>query len=184
MTEIAPQALSGILLITPLRRGDERGWFMETYNRPELAGAGFDRDFVQDNHYMSGAKGTVRGLHFQAPPRAQDKLIRVARGAIFDVAVDIRRGSATYGRHVSAILSAGDGRQLLAPAGFAHGFQTLEDGTEVLYKVTDTYAPEAEGGLLWNDPALGIAWPLAAQDATVNARDAAWPTLADLVSPF
>ncbi len=184
MTEIFPQNLADVLLIAPLRRGDDRGWFMETYNRPELARTGFARDFVQDNHSMSGARGTVRGLHFQAPPRAQDKLIRVVRGAVFDVAVDIRRGSPTYGRHVAATLSAADGRQLLVPAGYAHGFQTLEEGTEVLYKVTDTYAPEAEGGLLWNDPALGIAWPLPPDASTVNARDAAWPSLAELASPF
>jgi dTDP-4-dehydrorhamnose 3,5-epimerase len=183
MTEVIPQAIPDVLLIAPRRFGDERGWFMETFHRDRLAVAGFDRSFVQDNHSMSAARGTVRGLHFQAPPHAQDKLVRVTRGAVLDVVVDIRRGSPTYGRHVAAELSAENGFQLLAPAGFAHGFQTLTDHTEVQYKVTGYYEPAAEGGLLWNDPALGIAWPIP-QAATVNGRDAAWPTLAELKTPF
>ena len=133
---------------------------------------------------MSGRRGTVRGLHFQAPPRAQDKLLRVARGAILDVAVDIRRGSPTYGRAVVAELSEENGAQLLVPRGFAHGFMTLTDRADVLYKVTDVYAPETEGGVRWNDPALGIDWPLGAAEVTVNARDAALPALAELNSPF
>ena len=184
MTEITPQAIADVLLITPHRFTDGRGWFMETYNRPRLAKAGFERAFVQDNHSLSGLKGTVRGLHFQSPPHAQDKLVRVARGAVFDVAVDIRRRSPTYGRHVAAELSAENGRQLLVPAGFAHGFQTLTDAAEVLYKVTEAYAPESECGLLWTDPALGVDWPLGHDQAIANARDAAWPTLAELHSPF
>ena len=133
---------------------------------------------------MSAARGTVRGLHFQAPPRAQAKLIRVARGAVLDVAVDIRRGSNTYGRHVAVELSGENGLQLYVPPGFAHGFQTLSEDAEVLYKVTDYYAPEAEAGLLWCDPALAIDWPVPPGAATVNARDAGFPVLADLVSPF
>jgi dTDP-4-dehydrorhamnose 3,5-epimerase len=184
MTEITPQILPEVLLITPKRFGDARGNFMETYSQPRLAQAGFHGQFVQDNQSFSAARGTVRGLHFQSPPRAQAKLIRVTRGAILDVAVDIRRGSPTFGRHVAAELSADNLRQLLVPAGFAHGFQTLTPDCEVLYKVTDVYAPETEGGLLWSDPALAIDWPIGAAEAVVNARDAGWPTLAELASPF
>jgi dTDP-4-dehydrorhamnose 3,5-epimerase len=175
--KIEPQAIADVLLITPQRFGDARGFFSETFRRSALAEAGFDRDFVQDNHSLSEKRGTVRGLHFQLEPHAQDKLIRVTRGAVLDVAVDIRPGSPTYGRHVAVELSADNWTQLLVPRGFAHGFQTLTDGAEVLYKVTGYYAPEAERGLLWSDPALGVDWPVTAEDATVNARDAAWPTL-------
>ncbi|MHB8283358.1 MAG: dTDP-4-dehydrorhamnose 3,5-epimerase [Caulobacteraceae bacterium] len=184
MTEITPQSLPDVLLIEPKRFGDLRGYFMETYSQPRLAQAGFAGVFVQDNQSLSATKGTVRGLHFQAPPHAQAKLIRVTRGTILDVAVDIRPGSPTYGQHVAVELSGDNARQLLVPAGFAHGFQTLTENCEVLYKVTDVYAPQAEGGLLWNDPALEIDWPIAADQALVNARDAAWPTLAELKSPF
>ena len=181
---IERQSIADVLLIKPKRFGDERGFFMETYNQAVLAEAGYEGVFVQDNHSMSAARGTVRGLHYQAPPCAQDKLIRVVRGAILDVAVDIRRGSPTFGRHVAAELSAANGHQLLVSAGFAHGFQTLEPDTEVLYKVTALYAPQSEGGVLWNDPALAIAWPIGADAATVNARDQAWPGLERLGTPF
>ena len=184
MTEIVVQSVPGVLLITPRRFGDARGQFMETYSAARLAEAGFDAVFVQDNQSRSAARGTVRGLHFQAPPHAQDKLVRVTRGAILDVAVDIRIGSPTFGRHVAAELSADNASQLLVPAGFAHGFQTLDPDTEVLYKVTSFYAPTAEAGLLWNDRALGIAWPIGADDATLNARDAGFPPLEALESPF
>jgi dTDP-4-dehydrorhamnose 3,5-epimerase len=184
MTEITPQTLPDVLLITPKRLGDLRGYFMETYSQARLAEAGFAGAFVQDNQSLSANKGTVRGLHFQAPPHAQAKLVRVVRGAILDVAVDIRVASPTFGRHVAVELSGDNARQLLVPAGFAHGFQTLTDDCEVLYKVTDVYAPQAEAGLLWNDPALGIDWPIAADQARLNARDAGWPTLAELNSPF
>ncbi len=176
--------LPGLLLIEPARHGDARGFFSETYNRRELAEAGFDKIFVQDNHSKSAKRGTVRGLHFQRPGRAQDKLLRVTRGAVLDVAVDIRAGSPTFGRHVAVELSDRNWRQLLVPVGFAHGFMTLTDEAEVLYKVTDFYAPEAEGGLNWTDPALGIDWPIEAGEATVNARDAGWPILADFDTPF
>jgi dTDP-4-dehydrorhamnose 3,5-epimerase len=184
MTTITPLAITDVLLITPKRFGDERGFFSETYSRKALAEAGFDLPFVQDNHSRSPRKGTVRGLHFQAPPFAQDKLLRVTRGAILDVAVDIRTGSPTFGQAVTAELSAENWAQLLVPKGFAHGFCTLTEDCEVLYKVTDAYAPDSEAGLLWNDPALGIDWPIAAADVQINARDAAWPTLAALTSPF
>ena len=184
MTSIIPQAIPDVLLITPKRHGDARGFFSETYKARELAEAGFTGEFVQDNHSCSGARGTVRGLHFQAAPRAQDKLIRVVRGSIYDVAVDIRRGSPTYGRHVGVELSAENWSQLLVPKGFAHGFQTLTEGAEVLYKVTDYYAPETEAGLFWDDPALGIDWPIGRAEAALNARDAAWPGLEQLQSPF
>ena len=180
MTEITRLAIPDVLLITPKRFGDERGFFSETYSRKALAEAGFDRDFVQDNHSVTSRRGALRGLHFQRAPFMQDKLLRVTRGAIFDVAVDIRRGSPTFGRWVGEELSAENWRQLFVPAGFAHGFVTLTENTEVLYKVTDYYAPQAEGGLAWNDPATGIDWPIDRADVVTNARDGAWPGLADL----
>ena len=136
--------------------------------------------FVQDNHSLSGKRGILRGLHFQRPPAMQDKLVRVAHGAVFDVAVDIRRGSPTYGRWVGAELSAENWRQLLVPMGFAHGFVTLTETTEVLYKVTDYYAPELEGGLMWNDPGIGVDWPISASEVITSKRDSEWAPLAQL----
>ena len=184
MTTITPLAIPDVLLITPRKFGDDRGFFSETYSQKALAEAGFTLPFVQDNHSRSPKRGTVRGLHFQAPPFAQDKLLRVTRGAILDVAVDIRPGSPTYGQAVVAELSAENWAQLLVPKGFAHGFCTLTEDCEVLYTVTDYYAPDSEAGLLWNDPALGVDWPIPAAEAQINARDAAWPTLAEFKSPF
>lgn len=183
MTRVTPQAVPDVLLIEPVKHGDERGFFSETFSAKVLEAAGFTGVFVQDNHSRSPKRGTVRGLHFQAPPFAQDKLLRVTRGAILDVAVDIRKGSPTYGKAVVEELSADNWAQLLVPKGFAHGFITLTDDCDVLYKVTDYYAPQSEAGLLWNDPALGIDWP-AHIEPFINARDAAWPSLADLKSPF
>jgi len=180
MTEIRRLSLPDVLLITPGRAGDERGFFSETYNRKLLAEHGFDREFVQDNHSLSGRRGVLRGLHFQRPPFTQDKLVRVTRGAVFDVAVDIRRGSASFGQWTGAELSAENWRQLLIPKGFAHGFVALTETTEVLYKVSDYYAPEAEDGLLWSDPALGIDWPIERDRVITKARDEQWPTLAEL----
>jgi dTDP-4-dehydrorhamnose 3,5-epimerase len=177
MTEITRLAIPDVLLITPKRPGDERGFFSETYNARILADAGFDKPFVQDNHSMSARRGTLRGLHFQRAPHMQDKLLRVSRGSIYDVAVDIRRGSPTFGRWVGEELSAENWRQLLVPAGFAHGFVTLTPDVEVQYKVTDYYAPQAEGGLAWNDPKLAIDWPIDPSEVAANARDGAWPTL-------
>jgi dTDP-4-dehydrorhamnose 3,5-epimerase len=176
--------LPDVKIVRPKKHGDARGFFSETYSRKALSDAGIDLTFVQDNHAFSAAKGTVRGLHFQTPPFAQDKLIRVTRGSIFDVAVDLRRGSPTYGRHVSAVISAEEWNQILIPVGFAHGLLTLEPDTEVLYKVTNYYAPEHDLGLLWNDPALGIAWPVAEADAILSAKDKVQPRLADLPAYF
>jgi dTDP-4-dehydrorhamnose 3,5-epimerase len=176
-------AIEGPILITPKRFGDERGFFSETYSARSFEAAGVASAFVQDNHALTEKSGTVRGLHFQIPPKAQDKLIRVARGRVLDVAVDIRVGSPTYGQHVAVELSAGNWHQLLVPKGFAHGYCTLEPATEVLYKTSDFYAPECEAGIVWNDPALGIAWSDVA-GAVISERDAKLPTIADLKSPF
>jgi len=181
---VASLAIPEVLLITPARHGDERGWFSETFRQAALDEAGFTRTFVQDNHVRSTTRGILRGMHFQAPPHAQDKLLRVVRGAIFDVAIDIRVGSPTYGHWVGAELSEGNAQQLLVPQGFAHGYCTLTDECEVLYKVTDYYQPSAEGAVLWNDPDVGVAWPLDASQISTNARDAAAPRFADLQSPF
>ena len=176
--KITPQAIPEVLLIEPVRRGDNRGWFSEVYRKSALAEAGFDREFIQENHALSFQKGVTRALHFQIPPMAQDKLVRAVRGAIVDVAVEIRQGSPTFGRHVAVELNAETGAQLLVPRGFAHGYQTLTEDCEVIYKVTSYYAPETERGLVWNDPDLAIAWPFGADETTVHPRDAAWPTLA------
>lgn len=181
--DIQKTAIDGPLLITPKKFGDARGFFSETYNARELAAAGVLLDFVQDNHSLSAERGTVRGMHFQAPPKAQAKLVRVAKGSILDVFVDVRRGSPTYGRHGAVELSAQNWRQILVPEGFAHGFCTLEPDTEVIYKTTDYYAPESERGIRWNDPALGIAWPDFA-GGTILARDRELPFFDKFVSPF
>ncbi len=180
MTKITPLALPEVLLITPRRHGDARGWFAETWSRAMLAEAGLDLDFVQDNQAFSAQRGTVRGLHFQRAPFAQAKLVRVLKGAIYDVAVDIRAGSPSYGRWVGATLDAATGDQLLVPRGFAHGYCTLVADTELAYKVDNAYAPEFEGGILWCDPALGIDWPIGPDEALANDRDRKLPTLADL----
>ncbi|MBV1693475.1 MAG: dTDP-4-dehydrorhamnose 3,5-epimerase [Hyphomicrobiales bacterium] len=177
--DVIPLALPEVKLIRPKRHGDHRGFFSEVWSRRDLAKAGLDLDFVQDNYSMSAEAGTVRALHFQTPPFAQDKLVRVARGRILDVAVDVRRGSATFGRHVAVELSAENWEQLLVPKGFAHGLVTLEPNTEVLYKVTAYYAPQNDAGILWNDPDLGIAWPVAPERAILSAKDKVLPRLKD-----
>src|SRR5262245_9632249 len=164
-------AIPEVKLITPKIMRDERGFFSETYNRHTFREADLDLEFVQDNHSLSCTKGVVRGLHFQIEPRPQGKLVRVTRGSVFDVAVDIRCGSPTYGRHVSAVLSAGNWTQLWVPPGFAHGFCTLEPDTEVLYKVTDYYVPECDRGILFDDPDLGIEWPVTAAQAILSQKD-------------
>jgi dTDP-4-dehydrorhamnose 3,5-epimerase len=176
--DIVSLAIPDVKLITPRRVGDARGHFAETFNRRRFAEAGLAADFIQDNHSMSRPRGTVRGLHFQRAPFAQAKLVRVLRGAIFDVVLDIRAGSPTYGCHAAIELSADGGAQLLIPEGFAHGFCTTEPDTEVFYKVSRDYAPEHEGGILWNDPALGIAWPVGPDKAVLSERDRRWPAFA------
>jgi dTDP-4-dehydrorhamnose 3,5-epimerase len=160
MTSITPLSIPEVLLITPKRHGDARGWFTETWSRHTLARLGIEHDFVQDNQAFSARAGVIRGLHFQQAPHAQAKLVRVLSGAIFDVAVDIRQGSATYGQWVSATLTAEGGEQILVPRGFAHGYCTLTDDSMIAYKVDGQYAPQTEGGVIWNDPDLGIDWPV------------------------
>jgi dTDP-4-dehydrorhamnose 3,5-epimerase len=170
--------------VIPERFCDQRCAFSEVCNREVFRRHGARHDFVQDNQSLSLARGTVRGLHFQAPPHAQAKLVRVLRGAIFDVALDVRRGSPTYGRHVALTLSARDGNQVLIPAGFAHGFCTLEPDTEVLYKVDTFYSRQHEHGVLWCDRALGIEWPVAPADAVVSEKDQALPLLSGISNFF
>jgi dTDP-4-dehydrorhamnose 3,5-epimerase len=182
--QVTDTALPEIKLIQPLRHGDARGYFSEVYREDALRRAGIEIDFVQDNQSMSADLGVVRGLHFQIPPMAQAKLIRVITGAILDVAVDIRWGSPTYGRHVAMVLSAEEGNQLLVPEGFAHGFCTLEPNSTVIYKVNRYYAPENDRGLLWNDPALGIDWRLANIQPVLSDKDTKHPTLAELPRYF
>ena len=171
-------------LIRPRRFGDARGWFMETYSETSALAAGVDVRFVQDNQSFSATKGTIRGLHFQRPPRAQAKLVRCVRGSIMDYAVDVRRGSPTYGKYVAAELTAEGGEQLFVPVGFAHGFVTLEPDVEIAYKVSDLYAQDCDGGIVWNDPTIGIDWPLPASGAVLSDKDKALPTLVEFDSPF
>jgi len=181
--EVHTFPIDGPLLITPKRFGDARGFFSETYNAKTFAEAGIPFTFVQDNHSLSAERGTVRGFHFQAPPKAQIKLVRVTSGRILDVFVDIRNNSPTYGQHGVVELSAANWHQLFIPTGFAHGFCTLEPSTEVVYKTGDYYAPESESGILWNDPMLGIAWPEFA-GANLSTKDRELSLLAQLNSPF
>ena len=182
--KIEPTFLEGVLILEPRRFGDARGWFTETWNAATLAAAGLDLAFVQDNQSFSAPRHTLRGLHFQRPPHAQDKLVRCTRGAIRDVAVDIRRGSPTWGQWVAVELSAETGRQLLVPRGFLHGFLTLTPDAEVQYKCTDFYAPDCEGAVAWDDPDLGIDWGLDGALPVLSARDAAAPRLAEIDTPF
>lgn len=183
MTTVTPLALPEVLLITPRRHGDARGWFSETWSRRTLSALGIDAHFVQDNQAFSARSGTIRGLHFQTAPHAQAKLVRVLAGAILDVAVDIRPGSPTRGRWVSAQLTAEGGEQLFVPRGFAHGYCTLCDNVMLAYKVDSDYAPQSEGGVVWNDPDLAIAWPVDADDAVLSDKDRILPRLADLPDP-
>jgi dTDP-4-dehydrorhamnose 3,5-epimerase len=178
--QIADAEIADIKLIKPVRHGDHRGFFSEVFRESVLRQQGIDLQFVQENHSLSASKGVVRGLHFQVPPFAQAKLLRVTSGSIFDVAVDIRWGSPTFGRHVAAVLSVSEWNQLLIPEGFAHGFCTLEPDTEVIYKVSNYYSAEHDRGLLWNDPALGIDWPVSIEETVLSERDRQHPLLADL----
>lgn len=181
--QIETTKLPGLVILTPNRFGDHRGFFSESWNSARMAEAGLDYDFVQDNHSMSAQVGTLRGLHFQAPPHAQAKLVRCGRGVLFDVAVDIRQGSATYGQWVGVELSFENGKQLLVPQGFLHGFVTRAPETEIIYKCTDYYAPQADGGVRWDDPAIGIDWGLTAPPV-LSDKDAAAPLLADIDPVF
>ncbi len=176
---------SKVVLIRPKRFGDDRGWFSEVYNEKVFSGYGIEDRFVQDNHSLSVPVGTLRGLHFQTPPFEQAKLVRCIRGRIFDVAVDIRRASPTFGRWVGAELSAENGNQLYVPVGFAHGFVTLEPSTEVTYKVSNLYSLENDGGILWDDSEIGIEWPLPrGVEPILSPKDGRQPLLRDFDSPF
>jgi dTDP-4-dehydrorhamnose 3,5-epimerase len=174
-----------VKLIKPKRFEDDRGWFSEIYNQKSFVDMGINVNFVQDNHSLSKPVGTVRGLHFQRPPRGQDKLVRCIAGRILDVAVDLRKGSPTYGQYVAAELSAENGHQLFIPIGFGHGFATLEPNCEITYKVSDTYAPECDGGIKWDDATIAIDWQLpVGVTPTLSGKDTILPLLKDFDSPF
>ena len=176
--------IPAVKIVTPKKHGDARGFFSEVYKRSDWESAGLNYTFVQDNHSHSAPVGTLRGLHFQTPPFAQDKLVRVVRGRILDGAVDIRRSSPTFGKHVAVELSAENWRQLFVPIGFAHGFVTLEPDTEVLYKVTALYSAPHDRGLAFDDPDLGVDWPLPPGGAVLSEKDRHWPRLRDLSDAF
>jgi dTDP-4-dehydrorhamnose 3,5-epimerase len=176
--EVRPTQIPDVKLLVLRKHGDTRGFFSETYNRRDFAALGIGLEFVQDNQVLSGPAGTVRGLHYQLPPAAQSKLVRVTRGRIFDVAVDIRRGSPSFGKFASSELSAEEWNQLYIPAGFAHGYCTLTADTEVIYKVSDYYTPVHERAIRWNDPAIGIPWPIGEAAAIISDRDRRSPLLA------
>lgn len=177
-------AIPEVKLVTPARFGDDRGFFSETYNAERFQAAGIDAAFVQDNHSLSTQTGTVRGLHYQSPPFAQAKLVRVLRGAILDVAVDVRKGSPSYGKWVKAELSAENGVQIFVPRGFLHGFLTLVPDTEIAYKVDNPYSRECDGAVLWNDPDLAIDWGMTAGEAILSEKDLKAPRFRDFASPF
>ncbi len=177
-------ALPGVLILTPRRFGDARGWFSEVWSAPVLAGNGMNTVFVQDNHSYSRDVGTVRGLHFQSPPHAQVKLVRCGRGRVFDVAVDIRRGSPTFGQWTGVELSAENGRQIYIPAGFLHGFATLEPDCELLYKCSDVYAPDCDGAVRFDDADLGIDWGIDPAHAVLSDKDRAAPVFRNFATPF
>jgi dTDP-4-dehydrorhamnose 3,5-epimerase len=177
-----PTELEGLYIIEPTVFGDERGYFMETFSQRVFSKMGIDVNFVQDNESMSN-KGVLRGLHYQAPPKAQGKLVSVVQGAVFDVAVDIRPKSATYGQHFAAEINARNKRRLYIPPGFAHGFLTLENNTIFQYKCTELYAPEHEGGIAWNDPKLAIEWP-EINDLIISEKDQNNPLFSQFHSPF
>jgi dTDP-4-dehydrorhamnose 3,5-epimerase len=172
-------AIPEVILITPDRFGDERGFFSETWHHRRFAALGIPKNFVQDNHAFSAAKGVLRGLHLQIAPNPQGKLVRVVRGAIWDVVVDVRHGSPTFGRHAGSVLSAANWQQLWIPVGFLHGYCTLEPDTEVIYKVTGEYDRSAERGVIWNDPDLDVPWPIPESEAVLSEKDKNLPRLAD-----
>lgn len=182
--EIERLSIPEVVLIRPKKFGDDRGFFSEVWNSQSYSDAGIDLDFVQDNHSYSAAAGVLRGLHFQKPPFAQDKLVRCTRGRILDVAVDIRKGSPTYGKWVSAEISADNWTQILVPKGFAHGFMTLTTDCEVQYKVTALYSPECDANITWNDPDIGIEWGMAAGAIQLSGKDGQAPLLKDIDTGF
>lgn len=181
--EFTKTDLDGVIIMEPAVFGDHRGWFMETHNETNLLGAGINIKFVQDNQSFSASKGTLRGLHYQLNPKAQTKLVRCTRGAIYDVAVDIRKGSPTFGKWIGIELSAENKKQLLIPKGFAHGFMTLTEDVEVQYKVDELYAPECDRGIIWNDSQIGIEWPMDIQPI-LSAKDEKAPLLKDAENNF
>ena len=182
--DVTNLGLPGLVLVQPRRFGDARGYFTETYNERTFGTAGIKAQFVQDNESFSAKRGTIRGLHFQLPPAAQAKLVRVLQGSVYDVAVDLRVGSPSYGRWIGKTLTAEAGEQLFVPHGFAHAFCTLEPGTIVAYKVDDFYAPASDSGLIWNDPTLAIAWPVPPDEVTLSDKDLKLGRFTDFVSPF
>ncbi len=184
MLDVATTALDGPMILTPRRFADTRGSFSEVWNARTMASVGLDFEFTQDNQSISAVAGTIRGLHYQAPPYAQGKLVRCAAGALCDIAVDVRKGSATYGQWTGVDLTAENGRQFWIPPGFLHGFVTRADQTVCLYKCTAVYNPEADGAVCWNDPDLMIDWGIKPDDAILSDRDAAAPKFADWCSPF
>jgi dTDP-4-dehydrorhamnose 3,5-epimerase len=182
--EIEQTSLQGVVILTPARHGDDRGFFSESWNKARMEQAGLHYDLVQDNHSLSAAVSTVRGLHFQTPPHAQAKLVRCGQGALFDVAVDIRRGSPTFGQWIGVELTASNGKQLLIPAGFLHGFVTRLPDTEIIYKCTDYYAPDCDAAVRYDDPDIGIDWGLEGAAPLLSPKDTNAPYLADIDTPF
>ncbi|MCA8903701.1 MAG: dTDP-4-dehydrorhamnose 3,5-epimerase [Hyphomonas sp.] len=182
--KVEPLAIADVRLVTPTRFADDRGFFSETYNEKLFKDAGIEADFLQDNHSLSTRKGTVRALHYQAPPFAQSKLVRVLRGSILDVVVDVRKASPTYGKWVRAVLSAENGVQIYIPKGFLHGFVTLEPDTEITYKVDAYYSKECDGAVLWCDKTLGIDWGISSKEASLSEKDQAAQRFVDFASPF
>jgi dTDP-4-dehydrorhamnose 3,5-epimerase len=184
LLDVRPLSLGEVLEIRPPRHADDRGFFAETWSERDFRAAGIGVEFVQDNHSLSREAGVLRGLHFQRPPFAQDKLIRVSRGAAFDVAVDIRKGSPTYGQWTSTILSAADWNQLFIPAGFAHGFLALEPNTELQYKVSAPYSRDHDRAIRFDDPAIGVEWPIDRTALILSDKDRVAPLLADIETGF
>lgn len=182
--QIEPTKLQGVVVVTPRRFRDSRGFFCESWNKRQMAALGLDMDWVQDNHSLSHQAGTLRGLHYQSPPHAQAKLVRCGRGALYDVAVDVRKGSDTYGQWVGVDLSYDNGKQLLVPAGFLHGFVTRVPETEIIYKCSDYYAPDCDGAIRYDCPLIGIDWGLDGKEPLLSDKDAVAPVLAEFDSPF